>query len=58
MYDTKGYHLILIAKNQQGWDNLVKLTSEANDKCTFNGRGHCDLNLLRKYSALQLVYHL
>lgn len=50
MYDTKGYHLILIAKNQQGWDNLVKLTSEANDKCTFNGRGHCDLNLLRKYS--------
>ena len=50
MYDTKGYHLILIAKNQTGWDNLVKLTSEANDICMFNGRGHADLNLLRKYS--------
>ena len=50
IYDTKGYHLILIAKNQTGWDNLIRLTSEANDKAMFNGRGHADYALLEKYS--------
>ena len=49
LYDTKGYHLILIAKNQTGLDNLIRLTSEANDKAMYNGRGHADYNLLRKY---------
>ena len=50
IYDTKGYHLILIAKNQTGWENLLKLTSEANDKAMFNGRGHIDYELLEQYS--------
>ena len=50
LYDTKGYHLILIAKNQIGLNNLIRLTSEANDKAMYNGRGHADYNLLRKYS--------
>ena len=50
LYDTKGYHLILIAKNQTGLDNLIRLTSEANDKAMFNGRGHADYNLIEKYS--------
>ena len=50
LYDTKGYHLILIAKNQIGLNNLIKLTSEANDKAMYNGRGHADYNLLEKYS--------
>ena len=49
-YDTKGYHIILIAKNQQGWKNLVKIQSEAADKGLFNGRYHCDNELLRKHS--------
>lgn len=49
MYDTKGYHLILIAKNQTGWNNLIRLTSEANDVAMFNGRGHVDYNMLEKY---------
>lgn len=49
MYDTKGYHLILLAKNQTGWNNLVKLTSMANDEATYNGRGHIDNELLKQY---------
>ena len=50
IYDTKGYHLILIAKNQTGWNNLVKLSSKANDIAMFNGKGHIDYNLLKQYS--------
>lgn len=50
LYDTKGYHLILIAKNQTGLNNLIKMTSEANDVAVFNGRGHVDYNILSKYS--------
>ena len=49
-YDTKGYHIILIAKNQTGWQNLVKLQSEAAEKGMFNGNNHCDNEMLRKYS--------
>lgn len=49
-YDTKDYHIILIAKNQTGWRNLVRLQSEASTEGTFNGRYHCDNELLRKYS--------
>ena len=49
-YDTTGYHIILIAKNQTGWSNLVKLQSEASDRGLFNGRYHCDNDMLRKYS--------
>ena len=50
MYDTKQYHLILLAMNQTGWNNLVKIQSEAAKRCTFNGRFLCDDNLLRKYN--------
>ena len=48
-YDTTGYHILFIAKDQQGWNNLVKLQSEAARLGTFNGRYHCDYNLLEKY---------
>lgn len=50
MYDTKQYHLILIAMNQIGWNNLVKLQSEAAKRCKFNGRFLCDDELLKKYN--------
>ena len=50
MYDTKGYHLILLAKDQTGWNNLIKLSSIANENGLFNGKGHCDINLLKQYS--------
>lgn len=49
-YDTKGYHIILIAKNQKGWQNLVRIQSEAAADGLFNGRYHCDNELLAKYS--------
>lgn len=49
-YDTKDYHIILIAKNQTGWRNLVRIQSEAADKGLFNGRYHADDELLSKYS--------
>lgn len=48
-YDTTGYHILFIAKDQQGWNNLVKLQSEAARLGTFNGRYHCDYDLLEKY---------
>lgn len=49
-YDTTNYHIILLAKNQTGWANLVKIQSEASEKGTFNGRYHCDNEMLKKYS--------
>lgn len=54
-YDTKGYHLILIAKNQTGWNNLVKIQSISAEKGLFNGRYHCDNELLKKYSEGVMV---
>jgi DNA polymerase-3 subunit alpha len=49
-YDMSQYHYILIAMNQTGWKNLVKLQSEAADKCTYNGRFLCDDEILAKYN--------
>ena len=54
-YDTRGYHIILFAKNQKGWSNLVKLQSEAADRGLFNGRYHCDNEMLKKYSEGLIV---
>jgi DNA polymerase-3 subunit alpha len=50
IYDTKQYHLILLAMNQTGLNNLIKLQSEAADKCTYNGRFCCDFEMLREYN--------
>ena len=50
MYDTRQYHLILLAQNQVGLNNLIKLQSEAASKCTYNGRFLFDMEMLRKYS--------
>jgi DNA polymerase-3 subunit alpha len=49
-YDTHQYHIILLAINQTGWQNLVRLQSEAARKCTFNGRYLCDDEMLEKYN--------
>ena len=54
-YDTTGYHIILLAKNQKGWSNLVKIQSEAADKGLFNGRYHCDNKMLEKYNEGVIV---
>lgn len=50
MYDTRQYHLILLAMNQTGLNNLIKLQSEAAKTCTYNGRFLFDMGMLRKYS--------
>jgi DNA polymerase III, alpha subunit len=50
MYDTRQYHLILLAMNQTGLNNLIKLQSEAAKICTYNGRFLFDMGMLRKYS--------
>ena len=49
-YDMNDFHILFIAKSQKGWHNLVKIQSESARLCTFNGRYHCDMNLLEKYS--------
>ena len=50
MYDTRQYHLILLAMNQTGLNNLIKLQSEAAKVCTYNRRFLFDMGMLRKYS--------
>lgn len=49
-YDIKQYHILFLAMNQKGWNNLVKLQSEAALKCTYNGRFLCDTEMIRKYN--------
>lgn len=49
-YNTKQFHLILLAMNQTGVQNLIKLQSEASDVCTFNGRYCCDFEMLERYN--------
>lgn len=50
VYDTRLYHIIFLAMNQTGWQNLVKLQSEAAKTCTYNGRFVCDNTMIRKYN--------
>ena len=49
-YDMHQYHIIFLAMNQTGWNNLIKLQSEAADKCTYNGRFLMDFDLIKKYN--------
>ena len=55
LYDTKQYHLIILAMNQQGMNNLIKLQSEAAQKCTYNARFCCDFEMLEKYNEGLIV---
>jgi DNA polymerase-3 subunit alpha len=49
-YCMTQYHILFLAINQTGWNNLVKLQSEAALKCLYNGRFVCDLEMIKKYS--------
>lgn len=42
------YHLVLLAKNETGYRNLIKLTSIAHEK-GFYYKPRIDMNLLRQY---------
>ena len=48
--DEKRYHLILLAKNKVGYQNLIKLISIANSKDNFYYRPRLDKKLLRQHS--------
>lgn len=47
--ENKRFHLILLAKNETGYNNLVKLVTEAHLK-GFYYKPRVDINALRKYS--------
>lgn len=49
-YDTKQYHILFLAMNQEGWKNLTRIQSESSEKCTYNGRFCCDTEMIRKYN--------
>lgn len=49
MHDMRQFHILYLAKDLEGWHNLVKLQSEAARLCTYNGRYLADMDLLRKY---------
>lgn len=49
-YDMHQYHLILIAMNQTGWNNLVTIQSIASRDGQYNGRFCADFELLKKYN--------
>lgn len=49
-YDVRQYHIILLAMNQTGLNNLIRLQSEASHVCTYNGRYLCDFDMLKKYN--------
>jgi len=46
--DKKRYHLVLLAKNENGYNNLVKIITEANLK-GFYYKPRVDVELLKKY---------
>ncbi|MBN2636845.1 MAG: DNA polymerase III subunit alpha [Prolixibacteraceae bacterium] len=52
--DRSGYHLILLAKNKQGYKNLVRLISIANTQ-GFYYKPRIDKKLLKKYSEGLIV---
>lgn len=49
-YDTHQNHLILLAMNQEGWDNLITIQSLAARYGQFNKRFCLDWELLEKYN--------
>jgi len=48
--DSHSFHIVLLAKDRIGWDNLIKLSSEANQEENFYYRPRIDFNMLEKYS--------
>jgi len=47
---STAYHLVLLAKNRTGWDNLVRLTTMANYGDAFYKKPRIDFDLLSEYS--------
>lgn len=49
-YDKRNYHLVLLAKNDVGLKNLIKLSSIAAIKGLYDGNPRIDLKYLEQYS--------
>lgn len=50
MPDLRQYHVIFLAQNQKGWENIIRLQSESARLCTYRGRFTCNDALIEKYS--------
>lgn len=52
MYEKSGdiYHLIILAKNKKGYENLIALQTEGNINGKYNGKGRIDIELLKKHN--------
>lgn len=48
--DLRQYHVIFLAQNQKGWENIIRLQSESARLCTYRGRFTCNDALIEKYS--------
>ena len=46
--NSKLSHLILLAKNYQGWKTLIKIVSESNEECNFYHKPRLDIDKLTK----------
>lgn len=55
VYDMHQFHLIVVAMNTKGWQNLCAIQSIASRDCQYNGRAMADLELLKKYNEGLLV---
>ena len=53
--DNKTSHLVVLAKNLQGWKKLVKLTSESNHPELFYRKPRLDIGRLAKYCNDDLI---
>ena len=50
MPDLRQYHVLFLAQNQKGWENIIRLQSESARLCTYRGRFTCNDALIEKYS--------
>lgn len=50
MPDLRQYHVIFLAQNQKGWENIIRLQSESARLCTYRGRFTCNDALIEEYS--------
>jgi DNA polymerase-3 subunit alpha len=48
--DSHSFHIILLAKNRIGWDNLIKLSSEMNQEENFYYRPRTDFEMIKTFS--------
>ena len=48
--DRSNYHLVLLAENEEGWRNIVRMVTISNTPEVFYGKPRIDYNILSKHS--------